>query len=197
MTKLVLIRHGETAWNKERRYCGRKDVGLNDHGRVQVKKLGERLAGSAFDKIYCSDRKRALQTRHIIFGRAAFIKVKGLREIDFGVLEGLRHEEIMEKHPEPYQKWLTDCYKHNIPKAEAMKVFKKRVERTLEKIVRVNPGKTVAVVCHGGVIGVFVGGILKSKKFWRHVPSSASMTIVEYKKGKPKVKKFNDTAHLR
>ena len=197
MTKLVLIRHGITKWNKEGRYCGCKDIGLSGHGKAQAEKLGKRLKLMEFDRAYCSDRRRALQTSRIVLGGAKIVKVKGLREVNFGVLEGLRHREIMKKYASFYGKWLKDCYKNNIPKAEPMIVFKRRVDSAIKKIIDLNPGKTVAVICHGGVIGVFVSGILKSRNFWRCVPSAASITVVDYVNGKPRIKKFNDTAHLR
>jgi broad specificity phosphatase PhoE len=77
-----------------------------------------------------------------------------------------------------------------------MRVFKKRVRNAIKKILQVNSGKTVAVVCHGGVIGMLVSSILKSKDFWKYVPSAASLTIVEYKDDKFRIKKFNDKRHL-
>lgn len=197
MTRLVLIRHGVTKWNKEKRYCGHKDVGLSNKGRTQVKLLSKRLNAARFDKVYCSNRKRAIQTARILFKRGRIIPRWGLREINFGVLEGLRHEEIMEKYAALYKKWLNDSFKNNIPNGEPMNAFKKRVDTALWNIVRSNPNKTIAVVCHGGVIGIFVNSILKSRNFWRCVPSPASITVVEYKKGKPGLKKFNDTAHLK
>ncbi len=197
MTRLVLIRHGITEWNTERRYCGHKDVDLSREGAAQAEKLGKKLKTAKFDKVYCSDRRRALQTCRIIFKQAKITKVRDLREIDFGVLEGLRYKEIMEKYADVYEKWLKDPYKNSIPKVEKMKVFKKRVELAIKNIIRLNSGKTVAIVCHGGVIGVFVSGILKAKGFWSHIPSVASITVVEYEKGKPRIKKFNDITHLR
>ncbi|MDD5465121.1 MAG: histidine phosphatase family protein [Candidatus Omnitrophica bacterium] len=197
-TRLVLIRHGITEWNKDRRYCGCKDVSLSRQGRLQAAKLRKRFNKSAadFDKIYCSDRKRALQTRAIIFGRSEFIRLNGLREINFGVFEGLKHEEIMEKFPAVYRRWLADPYKARIPQAEHMRVFKKRVQNAIKKILQANSGKTIAVVCHGGVIGILVSGILKSRDFWKYVPSAASLTIVEHKDNKFRIKKFNDKRHL-
>jgi broad specificity phosphatase PhoE len=197
MTRLVLIRHGITEWNREGRYCGRKDVGLSRQGAAQAEKLGKKLKAVQFDKVYCSDRKRAVQTGRIVLKGAKITTVKALREIDFGVLEGLRHEEIMEKHADRYKKWLRDPHNNNIPGAEPVVVFKNRIENAIKRIVRLNPARTVAVVCHGGVIGIFLSGILRQKNFWRSVPSSASVTIVDYKRGKPRVKKFNDTTHLR
>ncbi|MFA4889716.1 MAG: histidine phosphatase family protein [Candidatus Omnitrophota bacterium] len=210
-TKLILIRHGITEWNKEGRYCGYKDVNLSSQGKAQVIKLRKSLKKINFDRIYCSDRKRALQTRTILFGsgfgkrkpnhglaaKSDFIKVKGLREINFGVFEGLKHNEIVEKYPEVYKEWLIDPYKGRIPNAESMQVFKKRVQGAINKILHFNRGKTIAVVCHGGVIGIFVSSILKSRDFWSYVPSAASVTIVEYRNNKLKINKFNDKTHLR
>lgn len=192
-TKLILIRHGITQWNKQKKYCGCRDIGLSNHGRSQARQLRKRFNGFEFDKIYCSDRRRALQTRKILFGRNDFIKVKGLREIDFGVFEGLRHDEILRKYPKLYKEWLADPYKGRIPEAEPMHVFRKRVHECIRKILGASRGKTIAVVCHGGVIGIFVSGILKNRSFWKFVPSPASVTVVEYSKRKLSLKKFNQT----
>ncbi len=204
-TKLVFIRHGITEWNKQKRYCGCKDIGLSSQGKAQVVKLRKSLRLEnhglpsdrqshkkiSFDRIYCSDRKRALQTCSILFGTPDFIKVKGLREIDFGVLEGLKHDEILEKYPQVYKEWLVDPYKGRIPEAEPMRVFKKRVQGAIKKILQANRGKTIAIVCHGGVIGIFVSSILKSRNFWSYVPSAASVTVVEHKNNKLSIKQFN------
>ncbi|HTY45023.1 MAG TPA: histidine phosphatase family protein [Patescibacteria group bacterium] len=195
-TQIFLIRHGITAWNKQRRYCGRLDVGLSREGRQQAAKLRRKLEKVSFDKIYCSSKRRAVQTCRIIFGRARFTKVAGLREINFGVLEGLRHEEIAATYGRLYESWIKDPYKNRIPKAEPMRAFKKRICRTIRKIASSNPGKTVAVVCHGGAIGIFVSSVLKTRDFWRYVPQATSVTVVEYRKAAPRIKKFNDIAHL-
>ena len=184
VTRLFLIRHGITEWNKQGRYCGCKDVSLSGLGRQQAVKLRKRLKDISFDKVYCSDRKRALKTREILFGKAHFTKVKGLREIDFGVLEGLKHNVIMKKYSRVYKEWLADPYKGRIPKAETMQAFKKRVMGSIKKIIRLNRAKTIAVVCHGGVIGMFVSSILKSRNFWSYVPAAASVTLIESEKGK-------------
>lgn len=197
MTRLFLIRHGVTEWNREKRYCGHRDIGLSNEGKSQVKLLSNRLNAVRFDRVYCSNRKRTIQTARMLFKQARIIPDWGLREINFGVLEGLKHKEIMEKYEDTYKKWLKDSFKNSIPKAEPMNVFKKRVENALWSIIRFNSGKTIAVVCHGGVIGIFVNGILKNRNFWRCVPSPASVTIVEHEKGKARLKKFNDTTHLK
>ncbi len=196
-TKLVLIRHGITKWNKQGRYCGYKDINLSSQGRTQAAKLCKSLKKVSFDRIYCSDRKRALQTKAIVFGKAVFTKLKDLREIHFGVFEGLKYGQIMEKYAQIYEKWLKDPYRGKIPRAESMQLFKRRILKVMKEIVQLNRGKTVAVVCHGGVIGMFVSSILKSRNFWNYVPSAASVTITECKDNKFKIKKFNNKTHLR
>lgn len=191
-TKLYLIRHGITKWNKESRYCGYRDINLSAQGRAQAIQLRKSIKKISFDKIYCSDRKRALQTRAILFGNTKFLKVRDLREIHFGVLEGLTHGQIMKRYPDAYKAWLKDPYKGRIPEAESMQDFKKRVVRVMNRIAKSNFGKTVAIVCHGGVIAIFVSSILKSRKFWKYVVSPASVTIVDYEKSKFRLIRFND-----
>jgi len=197
MTRLFLIRHGITGWNAERRYCGHKDVSLAREGRLQVKKLRGRLDKVKFDKIYCSDRKRAIETACMLFKKKPIKIDSNLREVNFGVLEGLRHEEIMRRYADIYRRWLKGPFKNRIPGAEPMNIFKKRVDGAMKKIVRLNRGKTVAVVCHGGVIGVFINGISGKRNFWRSVPSAASVTVVACGRRKTRLQKFNDTTHLR
>jgi len=191
VTRLVLIRHGITEWNQQRRYCGCKDVALSRQGKLQAKRLAKSMEAPKFDKIYSSDRKRSLQTARIIFKRAKITRISALREINFGVIEGLQHREIMEKYGIVYKRWLNNPYQNCLPKAESMNAFKNRVNRAIKKIVRINPGKNMAIVCHGGVIGIFVSSILKSGNFWRYVPVATSVTVVEYEKGKFRLKKFN------
>jgi len=195
-TRLVLIRHGLTRWNKSGRYCGWKDVALSKEGKAQAKRLRKLLKDARFDKIYSSDRKRALQTARIIFKKAKIVKAPLLKEINFGAIEGLRHKEILKKYPVVYRSWIKDPYKICLPSAESMNAFKKRVELGIKKIVRLNPGKELAIVCHGGVISILISSILKKRDFWKYVPKGASLTVVEYKNGLPKIKKFNETKHL-
>lgn len=196
LTRLFLIRHGRTAWNKQKRYCGRLDVGLSPEGRQQAKKLKAQLKDICFDRIYCSTQKRARQTARIIFKGFRFTAVSALREIDFGVLEGMHYKDIMLKYGAIYAGWIKDPYRSRIPGSEPIGSFKKRVVSSLQKIIRKNQGKTIAVVCHGGVIGVFMSSLKKSRNFWPYVPKSTSVSVIEYRKRKPRIARFNDTKHL-
>jgi len=215
-TRLILIRHGQTSWNRDKIYCGAKDIGLDRTGRKQAKRLCDRLKSEQVHKVYASDKKRALQTARLVFGSVDIERVCGLGEIHFGVFEGLTHERVMKKYPLVYKKWLKDPFSITIPKGESPARFKARVIRAIKKIVRLNKGKCAAVICHGGAISIFINHIIhlsspgasvdppkrkarrrmKPHNFWKHVPSSASITIIEYSKGRPRIKVFNDISHL-
>lgn len=195
-TKLILIRHGQTNWNLKRSYSGFLDVSLNKNGKIQAQKLCKRLKREDVHRVYSSDRKRAVQTAKIIFKGAEIEKIPDLREVHFGIFEGLTYKEIMKKHPVIYKRWLKDPFSITIPKGESLNYFKRRIIRSLKKIIASNKNKTVAVVSHGGSISIFLNSIIRSKEFWRHIPGSASLSIVECKNGRARVKLFNDIKHL-
>ena len=186
-TRLILIRHGETAWNRQKRYCGSVDIGLNGTGRRQAKRLKRRLKGEKIEKVYSSGRLRALQTARIIFAEKNVETLPGLNEMHFGVLEGLTHAEASENHPFIYSRWLKDPFEVRIPGGEELNKFKRRVTAAIGKTVKANSGRTIALVCHGGSIGIYLSYILKSKDFWRMIPSSTAVTIIEFARGRPKV----------
>ncbi|PIQ89873.1 MAG: hypothetical protein COV72_00840 [Candidatus Omnitrophica bacterium CG11_big_fil_rev_8_21_14_0_20_42_13] len=196
ITRLILIRHGQTEWNLNKRYCGHTDIGLNLKGRRQAKKLRGRLKGERVDKIYTSDLKRAVESAMILFPRGKIQKKAGLREIHFGIFEGMTHKQILKNLGAPYKKWLKDPYKNHAPGGEKLSEFKKRVVKAFQNIVCSNLNKNIAVVCHGGVISVFITHILKRKNFWEHIPKSASVSVIEYKNGKPRVDLFNNMIYL-
>lgn len=197
-TRLILIRHGITEWNIKKRYCGFMDIALSEKGRKQAQLLREKInrARKPIHKIYCSDRKRAMQTARIVFGNAPIKKIANLREMHFGIFEGLTHKQIMKKHAAIYKKWLSDPFTSVIPQGERLSGFKKRVKSALDKIIRANRNKTIAVVSHGGAISIFLTDILKTRDFWKNIPGATSLTIIEYKNNKPRILALNDTGHL-
>lgn len=182
--RIVLIRHGCTRFNLQKKYSGSTDVPLSKRGIMDVKKARRHLAGEKIDVIYCSDLRRAIQTCKIIFPKKEFKKTRGLREIDFGIFEGLTHRQITRKYPKIYSAWLKDPFKVKVPRAESFADFQKRVNSAFKEIIEASSKKTAAIVCHGGTISVFINSILKKKDFWGHIPKSAGIIIIEYKKGK-------------
>jgi len=173
------------------------DVPLSAEGRKQARQLAGRLRSLKLDAIYSSDLKRAIRTARIAFGKAKITEIPALQEMNFGVFEGLHREEILMKYPVEFLKWFKNPYKYKIPKGECIYSFQKRITAAINKIVNANRGKSIAVVCHGGSISVFLTGILKKKAFWKFVPGSTSVSVVEYKNKKASIKLFNCTKHLK
>ncbi len=194
-TRLYLIRHGITRWNATRRYCGWKDVPLSSDGKAQALRLRTILDGVSFNRMYASDRRRAIQTARILFPRARITKRKGLREINFGVFEGCTGEELSRKYGSVYRRFLRSPFDCRIPRAETLPAFRRRIAAAIKSIVAANEGTTVAVVCHGGAIAVLLSALAKQRVFWRFVPQPASVTIVEYDNGSARMTRFNETAH--
>lgn len=189
--KLIIIRHAETRWNHNKRYCGLNDISLSGVGIEQARELRKRLKEDAIYKVYSSDMKRAIQTAKILFGQIDIEKTRDLREMHFGIFEGLTYKEIMKKYPIIYKKWLDNPYIINIPNGENLTAFKKRVVGAFKKISALNKNKTIAVVSHGGAISIFINTILKTNNFWAYIPKPASFSIIEYRNGKPDIKVFN------
>jgi broad specificity phosphatase PhoE len=186
-TDLILIRHGATRWNRQKRYCGFRDISLSPQGKKQVKQLCAQMSGIKASAVYCSDRTRAIETARIIFKRKKLRKIKDLREMNFGVFEGLTYAQAREKYPRIYGRWLNDPFSIALPKGEHLNNFKQRVVKALAKIIRDNKDTSIAVVCHGGTIGIFISHILDKKEFWKHIPKPASLTRITIDKGKASV----------
>ena len=111
-TRLLLIRHGATTLSAEDRFAGATDVDLSDEGRLQAKRLGERLAARPIVAVYCSPMKRTRETAAIVAAphRVSPQERDGLREIDHGRWEGLRRSEVEARHPEEYAAWEADPF---------------------------------------------------------------------------------------
>lgn len=194
-TKLILIRHGATDWNLERRYSSFTDIDINDKGKKQARKLYKRLKREGIHKVYSSDRKRAFNFARIVLKGKKIQKLVGLGELNFGIFEGLTYEEIMKRYPKIYKRWLKDPFSIVIPNGEDLSNFKKRIVKTLKKIISLNKDKTIAVVCHGGAISIFINHILKSRNLWSQIPNIGGLSIIEYKNGRPKIQLLNDTTY--
>jgi alpha-ribazole phosphatase len=179
-TRVILIRHGETDWNFQRRYLSFSDIDINATGRKQISSAQANLEGESVEKVYASDRKRALTSAGLLFKGLNIEASMDLREMDFGMFEGLRYEDIKEKYKDIYDAWILDPRKTTIPDGEAFAAFESRVMNKLRLITQDNLGTTVAVVTHGGVIRLILSNVLKASKFWDvKMVKPASVTIIE------------------
>ena len=154
-TRIIAVRHGETAWNVAARIQGQLDVVLNETGRWQARRVGEALAAEAISTVYTSDLGRAHETAQSI-GAATGVPVapdRGLRERCFGLFEGKTFTEIEETWPDQAHNWRKRIPEWQPPEGgESLIQLRERVTRTVQALASRHAGEQIVVVAHGGVL---------------------------------------------
>lgn len=153
MTELIFLRHGETEWNRALRFQGQVDVPLNAVGLMQAQRLAVRLQSEQVDALVCSDLQRALQTAQPL-GQALHLTPvcdAGLREQNFGQVDGMRIEDIQNDFPDEWAQWLQFDADYALPGAESQTQFHARVMAAVARHVAKRP-RCLVVVAHGGVL---------------------------------------------
>jgi probable phosphoglycerate mutase len=157
-TDILLIRHGETAWNAERRLQGHLDIPLNAEGERQAALLGTALANQAIDLVLSSDLARACQTAQALAAPKglAVRQDPALRERGYGGFEGLLYSEIEQRFPREFASWQAREVDAPLPegrnRAETFRAFFERATGAILALAAANPGRTLALVAHGGVL---------------------------------------------
>ena len=155
MTELIVIRHGETDWNRQLRFQGQIDVPLNAVGEQQALRLAERLRSERVDVVLSSDLQRARTTAEAAARVWQLpVAIEPLwREQAFGVLEGLDVPTIRSRHADLWAQWVRHDADYALPQGgESNTSFHDRVMRALQALVAAHAGRRVAVVTHGGVL---------------------------------------------
>lgn len=158
MTEILLIRHGETDWNRVRRMQGHIDIALNQHGRLQARALGRALAAERPAAIYASDLQRARDTAQAVadvHGMTVQIEL-ALRERCYGAFEGLMYDEISRHYPEAFAQWRARDPHARFPAgervAETTHEFTLRAVDAVTALARRHRGEKILVLTHGGVL---------------------------------------------
>lgn len=154
MAQLILIRHGETLWNTERRMQGQLDSPLTPRGLWQAERLGERMKAQPFAALYASDLPRAHRTAQCIAAVTghAIVSDARLRERHFGVFEGMTRNDMERHDPAVYARFMARDPDYAVPGGESPAAFMARVRAALEDIAARHADDTVAVVTHGLVL---------------------------------------------
>ena len=152
MTTILLARHGQTDWNRDNRFQGHADPPLNALGRAQARELAERLAQKPVAAVFASPLVRARETAEIVAARLGLSVelVEALREVDVGSWSGLTRDEIAERFPAGYRRWL-DCA-HGWEDGESYQELGERVVASLLELAGRHAGELILVVTHGGPI---------------------------------------------
>lgn len=161
---IVFIRHGSTKLNHKGIYVGNTNVGLSEDGKSEIKKLSKGINNVTFDKIYCSPLIRARETAEIL-SKKKYILDDRIKEINFGIFEGLNYSEICEKYPMEAKAWSKDYLNYKIPEGESLMELFKRVEEFVEELNE-NKYEKILVITHGGVISCALSNALNSKEYF-------------------------------
>jgi len=157
MTEIILIRHGQTVWNTERRMQGHSDSPLTEKGLRQAQLLAKHLASLSFDALYSSDTGRAQHTARCVAeatGHRLNIEPR-LRERNFGVFEGLTRDEMIAGYPDDYARFKSRDQHFAMPRGESGVAFYARAIACMDEIIARHPQQQVAIVTHGLVLDVF------------------------------------------
>ncbi len=157
VTRIIAIRHGETAWNVDTRIQGHIDIPLNDVGEWQARQAAQALAGETIDAIYSSDLKRAFATAQALadVSGATLTPVENLRERCFGDFEGRTFAQIEAESPEQALRWRKrdpEFTPHG--GGESLTMLRARIDHTVNALAAKHPGEQIALVAHGGVMDV-------------------------------------------
>lgn len=199
--RIYLIRHGETAWNQERRCQGFSDIELNEKGLEQAKRLAYSLKDEVVTAVYSSPLKRARQTAQEIadlHGKKVILE-DDLKEINQGIFEGIVYEELKKNYKEILEQWFNDPCNLQIPEGESLKVVQERAWKCIEMITKTHvKGEILVVVSHNLTILTIICQLLglDLKHFRRLRKDVAAKTLIEITKHHPVLVELNDTSHL-
>lgn len=199
MQRMLLIRHGESKWNREGIIQGFRDCDLSDLGREQAARLRERLDLEHFDAAYSSTATRAWQTAEVAVSHRMRVEaIAELREINLGEWEGQKAADLKRRLPEQTDLWFHEPSKVRIAGAETLLAFRRRVTRAMDAIRSRHSQGGVLVFAHGGVICTYLTSLLglKLDDMWRFKIRNGSITKVIFPMNRPRIEVLNDVSHL-
>ena len=200
MTQIILVRHGETDWNKEEMFRGRVDIELNETGTKQAELLAEYLSKIKIDAVYSSPLKRALKTAEIV-AKNHKLDMKlapGLIDFDYGEWQGLSHQEVKDKYKELYAEWIKNPHLVRMPGGESLGDVKKRATGVVNNVIAHYNG-TVALISHRVVNKVLICALLglDNSHFWNIKQDTCALTTFIYEGGRFILAEHNNTSYLK
>lgn len=187
ITRLYLVRHGETLANREYRYIGTRDEPLSTHGEVQAHQLADALSALPIMAVYSSPLQRTYLTALPIAERHSLKvqRIDDLRECNFGQWEGLSRAEVLERSPEDRQRYLE--WEHNTsiapPGGESFETLQQRVVAAVDKLAQSHPDQAIVLVSHVGPIKVLLGAALDAPlaSAFRIFLDPATISVVDWR----------------
>lgn len=209
MARVILVRHGSTAWNQSHRFQGHQDVPLSELGRRQAGRIAQRLRSERLTAAYASDLLRTRETAQVVTAhRPVRLELTPeLREMSFGVWEGLTSEQIAQTFPLEWEAWVADPVHVCPPAGESLEHLASRVvtffESALSGAAESNPvgprrRPTILLVCHGGTLRALLTHLLDIplERYWRFSVRPGSISILDLYPEGAIAAVIGETSHL-
>ena len=201
MSRLLLVRHGNTTLNNALRFWGKTDIELSAEGIRQAEQLRDRLASRRIDAAYASNLRRAHLTAEIIASshHLGITTCAELNELNFGWVEGLTFEEIKQLHPE-LAEVLSNWSAHpKFPGGESLDELNNRLQKFLARLKQHQPEETILIVAHAGTLRLIICNLLGlDPEHWRQMQLDlASLSVVETYPQGAILNLLNDVSHLK
>ncbi|MFC1830161.1 histidine phosphatase family protein [Thermodesulfobacteriota bacterium] len=201
MTKLYLVRHGQTAWNLEEVFRGRADIPLDETGKEEVHLAGKALKNETLHAVYSSPLSRSMETAENIakFQDVPVTPMDAIIDISYGEWEGKPLADVQEKYPDLYSIWLREPHKVTFPGGENLDGVRLRTMEAVEHLLKKHHNENIALVAHRAPNKVICCAILgiDNSHFWRIQQDTASTNLFTYKDGVWIVSFLNDTSYLK
>jgi broad specificity phosphatase PhoE len=201
MTQIILVRHGETPWNKDKIFRGTADIPLNDTGREEAELAGEWLQKETIHAAYSSPLSRARDTALAIcrHHKLQVADLPGLGDINYGEWQGLPLTQVKEVYADLYRQWETAPHTVRFPKGETLEEVRQRAWAAVEEVVKGHPGQVVLLAAHRAVnkvlIAKFIG--LDDSNFWRIGQDTTAINRFLLVGDTWHIMSVNDNCHLR
>ena len=201
MTKVYLVRHGQTEWNKKLTFRGRKDIPLNEAGHMEAQAISDALKNKNIGAIYTSPLRRSIETAQPIanYFHLEIVSLQGLIDINYGDWEGLTFNEVKKKYSDEYNKWEKRPHLIRFPHGETLDEAKKRSFCAFKNIVKKNPGNSILIVPHRVINKVLLCALLglSTSHFWEIKQDTGCINLIEYVNNRFILSLMNDTCHLK
>jgi len=201
MTRIYLVRHGETEWNKEKVFRGGIDIPLSERGRKEALALAEFLAKERIQFIYCSPLKRAKETSKPLAEKTGIKTeiLEGLIDMNFGEWEGKSISDVEKDYPELFKLWVSQPEKVVFPKGETLSQVRDRAMSALKRVVKNHSEGTGVVISHRVICKLLLLSVLGAEisSFWRVQQDLACVNLLEWAQNHWVVHLVNETYHLK
>ena len=201
MTRVYLVRHGQTAWNVGEIFRGRADIPLDETGKREVHLAGETLRDETFHAVYSSPLSRSMETAENIakFHDISVTPLDAIVDISYGEWEGLGNQEVQQKYPELHALWLSEPHKVLFPGGESLDEVRSRTMAALEELLVKHQNENFALVAHRVPNKVICCALLglDNSHFWRIQQDTASTNLFVYWNGQWIISYLNDTSYLK